>query len=45
MICRKAGPKITAMVRWRDIQVGGAVRPSGATDDAAVEFVVPFSQK
>ncbi|HET9706604.1 MAG TPA: DUF308 domain-containing protein [Vicinamibacterales bacterium] len=32
-------------LRWRDIQVGGAVRPSGATDEAAVEFVVPFSQK
>jgi hypothetical protein len=33
---------VDGALRWRDIQVGGEVRPSGATDDDPVEFVVPF---
>jgi uncharacterized membrane protein HdeD (DUF308 family) len=32
-------------LQWRDIQVGGEVRPSGASDDEPVELVVPFSQE
>ena len=29
-------------LRWRDVQTGGEGRPAAVTDDAIVEFVVPF---
>jgi hypothetical protein len=29
-------------LRWRDLQVGGAVLPLGSTLDDPVEFIVPM---
>ena len=34
---------VDGQLRWRDIEAGGDVRPSGAGDDDFVEFVTPLS--
>ena len=30
-------------LRWRDLQIGGGVRPPGTADDDAVEIIVPMA--
>ena len=35
---------VNGQLRWRDIQVGGQVKPSDKTDDDFVEFIAPLSQ-
>ena len=34
---------VDGQLRWRDIEIGGEVRPAGAGDDDAVEFIIPLS--
>ena len=34
---------VNGPLRWRDIQVGGAVKPAEKSDDDPVEFIVPMS--
>src|SRR5262249_17091195 len=33
---------INGRLRWRDIQVGGNVKPAGSSDDDPVEFSAPI---
>ncbi len=35
---------VNGQLRWRDIQVGGQVRPADKADDDLVEFIAPLSQ-
>jgi hypothetical protein len=39
-LCGAEGP-----LRWRDLQVGGALPPPGTTQDDFVEFIVPFESR
>ncbi|MEO6334745.1 MAG: DUF308 domain-containing protein [Pyrinomonadaceae bacterium] len=36
---------VNGRLRWRDVQVGGSVRPPGAGDDDPVEFSTPLSTR
>ncbi len=36
---------VDGRLRWRDIQVGGNVRPDGAGDDEPVEFIAPLGDE
>jgi uncharacterized membrane protein HdeD (DUF308 family) len=33
------------LLRWRDLETFGALKPSGVTDEDAVEFVIPSSKR
>lgn len=35
---------VNGQLRWRDLQIGGQVKPAGASDDDFVEFIAPLSE-
>lgn len=35
---------VNGQLRWRDLQVGGQVKPDGKSEDDFVEFVAPLRE-
>jgi hypothetical protein len=35
---------VNGQLRWRDLQIGGQVKPADKSDDDSVEFIVPLHE-